>query len=85
MARFADGAHAEDLGLLHPGDDEFLQELLGNETPALDGVATLVSRSREPPSPSPLPRCPPSSAPATPCCSHVSRGPRVSADATPDT
>ena len=35
MARFPDGANAEDLGLLHPGDDEFLQELLGSETPSL--------------------------------------------------
>ncbi len=46
MARFADAAHAEDLGLLQPGDDEFLQELLGSETPSLDGVTPLVSRSR---------------------------------------
>ena len=44
MAQFADGSNAEDLSLLHPGDDEFLQELLGSEVPSLDGVSTLVSR-----------------------------------------
>ena len=59
MARFPDGASAEDLGLLHPGDDEFLQELLGSEPPSLDGVATLVSPPREPPPPSPPPGRPP--------------------------
>ena len=41
MAQFADGVNP-DLGLLQPGDDEFLQELLGSEVPTLDSVNTLV-------------------------------------------